>query len=411
MTEFPIEFDATFGGDDVTVGAGPATLDVGAHEPDTSAAEGVTIQPDAAGQALWTFAMDQHIGCIPAAAAGYAKEEAVWSGIYLGEAAPEAEFSSEKQPVDTREYTPSYPTGTRDAAPGPVETDEEHVAVPDREVKIGDMIIESDVDVLVSAGTTSYPTAEIHLYNLSVRTWNSIASHDSIHVDAGWKGHDLMRVFTGKVKIKRKERQRGDHDYVVKAIGAGGDTVNGRVAQTFQNVSPHQMVKHLIKQTDGLKKGHVSNASKRVTGSFVIDGSKKLRDWLDALADLAERQTQRRWVWYVDDGKLSFHPRTERATDVVSFRMGDSMLVVSPTGELTRKNTSSSQEITTRMEPIIRRGLCVRLEDVGHIEPDELFRVRSYNFETSTTKGRHHTQAVVEPLTRRLHEIDEATPR
>lgn len=277
---------------------------------------------------------------------------------------------------------------------------------PERHVYINDVRIGADRDITITASEYGYATASIDLYNLDADIWRNISRNDTVTIELGWRESGVQTVFEGSVVIKRKRYRGRDRGRIIRARGKGADALTTRPQKTYTDMSPHRMVDQLITDTSGISRGYLGTGSERISGSYTLGGGKELQDWLDRIAKKATQQTGERWVWYLENGELSFHPATEQATDHVGFSLEKSVQEAVPAGVVGPQNSHQQYEVLMRCEPIVRRGLSTSIDGgEPEISPDNAYRVASYLHESSTTTGRHHTTATIDPLFKKLDNL------
>lgn len=305
-----------------------------------------------------------------------------------------------------RRKRPSPPRASRVKTPERISTQAEQVYTPDRRLRINGIEIGTDRDLKVSATEYGFAIADCTVYNLDSQTWTRIARDDDIKIELGWKQADLSTVFTGKVMVKRRRSSAGGRKYIIRARGHGAGAITNTHTYSFNNLAPHRMVERIVGNLEGVGRGYIARGSERIPGSYAISSGKELADWLDRLAKVASGQTDRQWVWYIEAGKLYFHPKKEPVTDPVGFAMGNSVTRATPSGVVTGDQTQQDYDIEMRCEPIVKRGLVTTLSEVPAVNPDNLFRVSRYVHESSTTSGRHHTTATLSPMFKDLGDLE-----
>lgn len=338
----------------------------------------------------------------PAATRLTVVEDAEITAAYTGAAAATSGYRPTRRSSITDTSRASAQRAAQ-RAPGRVNRrgfEETAVSTPQRVVTVNDQLVEADLDVVISTGVTGPPAAEITLYNLAPSTWASISRSTPITVHLGWQSIGTEPVFDGHVLTKRPRRQQADSKHVLWARGTGHRATAGELSASFVDVAPHRIVEQVVAATDGLGRGHIADGTRPLQGSYSLTTARAIADWLDALASKAQRQTGQRWVWFTERGDLSFHPTDERVTDDTVFALGKSGLRATPSGQTAAEGVPDPHELVTRCEPVVRRGMTVRLEGTDTVDPESRFRVANYAIDSSTTTGRHHTTAELEPLAR-----------
>lgn len=314
--------------------------------------------------------------------------------------APQVSIDSEMVPDlmggEPEPRSPSIPDRTSGSAET-IATADSSAYTPERRVYIGDREINVDRDIRVSATEFGFATVDLTLYNLDAETWTRIDRNDRLRIDLGWRQTGVKTVFDGHVVIKRRRRQHRNRAFVIRGRDSTASIVTGRYSRSFNELSPHRIVTQLANDISGLKKGFISTRSERLDGTYTINSSRELGDWLGRLATKASRQTGNRWVWYIERGRLYFHPEKEPATDHVGFAFGKSVQRATPIGRVGAQS-QQNYEVTMRCEPIIRRGLATSIAGGDEISDSKAFRVANYIHESKTTTGRHHTTAVLNPM-------------
>ena len=277
-------------------------------------------------------------------------------------------------------------------------TEDDSVFTPDRRLYINGYQLNVDRDLFVSAGEYGFSIADCTLYNLDTETWAWIDQQDELRVELGWEQGERQTVFDGDLVIKRRRSKFGNRAYVLRARERGARVLTTRFNRTFNGMSPHRIVEHLAVDIDGIERGYIAGGSERIGGAYTISRSKELNDWLDRLARKASKQTGERWVWYIDRGELSFHPAKEQVTDRVPLSMDKSVIRATPAGRVGDDSSLQKQELLMHCEPILRRGLSVTVDGSNAINPRALYRISEFTHDSSTTSGRHHTTAIVEPM-------------
>lgn len=306
-----------------------------------------------------------------------------------------------REPEPTREPTGSGPMpAVAEPRARTLDIEETSVYTPDITINIGGAEIQADRDIKIRASASGASTADIELYNVDIRTWAGITESDSIEVRLGWTNSASPVVFRGSVVTKRRGWRGADRKYVVRALATGGDILKrSDYSRTFNDLSPHRIIEYVIDDI-GLGRGYISTLSDKLDGYYSITQHKNIREWLDDLAQKAANQTGLNWVWYVESGDLHFHPAVERTTQEIGLSTEKSLLRATPVGS-PRDGRDHPYEIAMRCEPVIRRGLAVKLDGVPEVASGRRHRVKSYVFESSTITGRHHTMATITPLIER----------
>jgi hypothetical protein len=315
---------------------------------------------------------------------------------------PEKKEPEEPQPVDTTEYTGQPTADVRQAETTLQPVTVAKASAPYRELRIGHATIDADYDVWVRGGNTGAKTAQIRLWNIDSATWKQIVHGTPVEVDVGWHGTDTETVFRGFTRHKRRERIRRDTAFTVNVSANSYAKLSSGYSGSWNNVAPHRIASYIAEKA-GFDRGYISHTSEPID-SWVMTSNRELKYWLDKLArDAGKAATSSKhedpWVWYTSDNKLHFHSRTSQPETPRLLETGSSLLRASPTTTADRKDLDDHAEITfdCRMEPWIDRGSVVRLKGTG-IDEKRLYRVKTIEYETSKTQGRHHIHCKASPV-------------
>lgn len=274
------------------------------------------------------------------------------------------------------------------------------VRTPERTVEVAGEAINADRTINIRASPNGIATADITLYNVDVATWGNITTDDEITVRLGWTGTTPSPVFRGNVSTKSRGSRGADSEFTIRAMANGGEVLKSEdYSRTFNDLSPHRIIEYVIEDV-GLGRGYVSTLSEKIDGYYSLTQHKSLRRWLDDLAERAANQTGLRWVWYVENEDLHFHPAVERTTQPIEFSTEKSLLRATPVGN-PRNGRNHPHEIALRCEPVIERGLAIELDGVAEVTKGRRYRVKSYVHESSTVNQHHYTLATVTPLIER----------
>lgn len=240
-------------------------------------------------------------------------------------------------------------------------------------------------------------TVDVTLWNLDVETWRSVTRHDNIDIEMGWNNAFTTTVSRSVVVTKRRRGSGADRAFILRGVGRNGQMLKRReYSGSFNNLPPHQIIE-LVAKDLGLGIGYISRSSDPLDGYYALSKRKTVREWFNRLADIAAEQTDRRWVWYVEQGELYFHPAGEQTAKPVELGIGKSVIRATPVGQ-TASRDDHPYEIVMRCEPSLRRGMTVTVSGVDNISPARRYRVQSLVHNSSTTEGSHHTTVVVTPI-------------
>lgn len=333
---------------------------------------------------------------------GIEADEAAVSGRYIGDEVRTLPIDPSKREADTR---PQPPSVDRTAGREVVGAEDDRVTRPFSRVEISGVEFGIQRDIEITAGETGYAVATVTLWNLDSETWRSIARDDDVKVSLGWKDGDTETVFDGDVMIKRRRRRRGDKAHVIRCRSNGASVLSDTMQRSYNDMAPHHIVEDIVGFLPGISTGYIAWDTPRMENTFTVTRARDVKDWLDRLTAIAENQTGERYVWYLDDSHLYFHPRKERTSELITFDLEKSVLEAVPSGMATGKVHRDSIEVTSRCEPIIKRSLTCRLKNSNVVSENQLYRISKYYFDSSTRTGRHHTTMLWEPLDKTIDEV------
>ena len=318
-------------------------------------------------------------------------------------------------------------------APG-IDLGRAHVTGEVRRVTIDGRVLDGTELTIRVRHTGRVATFTVEAWNLTQSTWRAIESGAPVTIEVGWDEGPSATVCQGVVTAKRARVGGGgsnDYAYRIRGRSRGAAAVRERVSVTYRDATTHDIVRDLASRLD-LDVGYlgpapdadVPDAAPTIDGCWQCRETRRVRAWLDALADRAGRETGHQFEGSVDRGRLAFPPK-RRATpdtrDHVELSTADSIRQLQPAGgEATHTNDTQPLRLLAFCHPLVTKHARLDIAHTaggkaaiqGGADPDRAtlrqrdgdeavgaYRCVSYRHVSKTRNGAHATIAVVVPDT------------
>lgn len=259
-----------------------------------------------------------------------------------------------------------------------------------------------DLDIAIDIKNESNQSAagfEVELYNLSEESWSTVKQNGGIRVILGWVGGAQETVCFGKIAQKWTEVDGGDTKYCLSGLDASADALNNYTGRTWRDAYIHEIVRDLatdqgltIEAIDPVFKQYPSARAR----NFVCSPGKTVAAWLEELKAAAEEHTGESWTMYCEQGKFSFVRDSRKFESAVVLSYENTLLSLDEADDTDGPEDGQQYKFTSLMEPSIRNGSVVYVEDAA---VTGAFTVTKVKHKSDSTIGTHETSGTLTPAT------------
>lgn len=279
-----------------------------------------------------------------------------------------------------------------------------------------------DLDVTITHRDRGCPTWSVTAFDLAPRVWDHLRGNASVAITVGWRNGPQRTAVRGPVQLLRPQSNTGTRGgaaqrgprYLMRGITHAGARLGQRVARTWQNELPAEIVRDTAKMAN-LEVGAIAVDVDDFANHWTITTGRTLRGWLDKLADSIARREGHEWTWYTRDGALFFVPRgTPTAERVQLTHRNAARRYPTRRGATTPRDTDAlTRSFSRTLEPAVQRGATVAVGQPDEATADStLHVVTGYQFESSSLTGRHYVHGSLTPRDAEYgHQFPELTGR
>lgn len=262
-----------------------------------------------------------------------------------------------------------------------------------RHVIAGDVELDGlDMDITVNKPKDDPLEFTVQVWNVRPETWNRIEKGDLVNIELGWENGPSETVIVGEITRAEPQPDGGGRRFDLEGIEESEAALYARIADSWRDAQPHQIAEDLASQV-GLG-AQTDTAGVRIRGDWAITGDRRVRDWLDDLEERAEELTESEWEWFAEQGRLFFVRRDSERTEAPHLSWNTSLASIGP---LTTEDedVEGQLEFEAMLDPAIRKGAVVMVETDRFSGP---YRVREYEFSSSTVTGDHLVRGTLLPI-------------
>lgn len=256
--------------------------------------------------------------------------------------------------------------------------------------------VKMDIRVRFGEGDSGLE-AEVTMWNLKRATWKGVRKNDPLRVKLGWLEGPYTTVLIGTIKDRMTRDDGADTQYIVKGPDAGKERLKLGRSKTFQDPPTSQVAQWIAGQA-GLGAGRIVNAG-TIEGRWPIIDEHPFSHWLDKLVREAGELSSEKYEWYVEAGKLYFLPKrqpTETAIDIIATERGGNAINVDE-AESDKDGKTSDQpdlDFEAYLDPRLTKDGLVNIRTA---EYSGIYRVKEYEFNSSTESGDHLMSGTATP--------------
>jgi len=262
-----------------------------------------------------------------------------------------------------------------------------------RSVDAGEVNLDGlDIDITVRKPKDDPLEFEVLVWNLTPESWDRIDDDDLARIELGWVDGDRETVCLGKITDTSRTPSEGDVEYKIEGVDESEAATHARISNTWKDRRPDQIASDIAEEI-GLS-ASTETAGKPIRGRWSASKDQKVRDWLDELLDYAADFTGQDWEWFATRGQLYFVPRNQEVAEAPQLSY-EGMLISIGEKSGSEEDVEGQLEFEAMLEPRIQKGAVVYV-DTDRFEG--AYRVKDYEFTSSTETGDHMVQGTILPV-------------